>query len=661
VPGLVIGRDAELAAIDQLLDGVSAEAGVLVIEGPPGIGKTTLWQSAVGTAKDRGYRVLTARPGQTEAKPAYGGLIDLLGASLDELRGSITATQAITLETALLRGPVEFRRRLEGPGPVAVAVLEALRALAALSPVIVAVDDFQWLDAPSKRVLYYAARRLESEPVGLILTTRTSGDLANMREDRRFLLSLGPLSLGALQRMLRIRLGVPLDRPTLLRVLRASGGNPFYALEIVRFLDGEELPLTPRLAIPLPPHLDALVRRRLSALPEAAQEAVLAAFRLSSPTVDLVSKALALSDHDASGVFMALEAGALEQRGDRIALTHPLLGPAIYARRTEAERRRLSGRLAELPLDPAECAYHRAVATEVPDTEVAALAEAAAENVRNRGAPETAATLLDLAVELTPTANEVARARRVDLSAMAYFVAGDSAAARSRWEEITRFASPGPIRAHAVWRLAEFASSSAPQGFESVPEQLASVLGEADIDRSVRAQIEVTLAEHLLWRSGPSSASSHSQLAVTLAEELNDRRVLLRALTSWGLLEFFSGHGIRHDCFERAMAIETEELELQTEILPSTMYACVLGWAGDALGEAARLLDEKLERASQHGDEASLAFLHSQRCEVAVRQGDIGGAERHADLCKEAVEATGRVGRRNLSSTLRHVPMTLSG
>ena len=113
---------------------------------------------------------------------------------------------------------------------VSVAVLAALRELARRAPVVLAIDDVQWLDGATAKVLAYALRRLENEPVGVLASCR-SGDTSPFELDSR--IELQGLSLGALHHIVRDRLGVELHRPLLARLTTASGGNPFFALEIV--------------------------------------------------------------------------------------------------------------------------------------------------------------------------------------------------------------------------------------------------------------------------------------------------------------------------------------------------------------------------------------------------------------------------------------------
>lgn len=141
---VVIGREADQAVIDRFLDALAAGSAGLVVAGEAGSGKTTLWGAALDAAGRRDYRRLVARPAESEARLSYSGLGDLLDAVADEVLPDLPEPQRRALEVALLRmaddgDPPDQRS-------VAVAVLGALRLLGAATPVVVAVDDVQWLD-----------------------------------------------------------------------------------------------------------------------------------------------------------------------------------------------------------------------------------------------------------------------------------------------------------------------------------------------------------------------------------------------------------------------------------------------------------------------------------------------------------------------------------
>jgi AAA ATPase domain len=187
----------------------------LLLEGTAGIGKTTLWRAAVSLARARGHRVLSCRAAESEARLSYAALGDLFDFRLPEL----PAPQQRALDAALLRAEVE------GAPPeqraVSLASLGVLRALAASAPVILAIDDVQWLDAPSARVLAFVVRRLEDAPIRILAALRvgSGGDPLGLGRTgpppSLHRMPLGPLPEEAMTRLLRARTGGELTHPIL--------------------------------------------------------------------------------------------------------------------------------------------------------------------------------------------------------------------------------------------------------------------------------------------------------------------------------------------------------------------------------------------------------------------------------------------------------------
>src|SRR5438067_1453247 len=215
----IVGREPELAELGSFLDGGLAAA--YVLQGEAGIGKTTLWRAGVAHARGRGYRVLACRPAGSETQLSFAALGDLVDDVLDELLDALPAPQQRALNVALLRESPEGRapdRRA-----IAVAFLSGVRALAQEQRVLVAVDDVQWLDPASASVLEFAARRLGDAQVAILAARRVEGtdDAVPLSLDQAVptrVERLGPLSLGALHRIIRLRLGHALPRPALRRI-----------------------------------------------------------------------------------------------------------------------------------------------------------------------------------------------------------------------------------------------------------------------------------------------------------------------------------------------------------------------------------------------------------------------------------------------------------
>ena len=250
----IVGRDAELAAVRELMARPRGGRSALLLEGDAGIGKSTLWLAGIAAAEEHGHRVLSARPAEAEVQLALAGLGDLLESCADEVLPRLTPPQQRALEVALvLADPDEADDVVPDPRALGVAVRSALRLLAEDATVVVAIDDVQWLDRTSAGALGFALRRLDDADVRLLLARRGAPSAvdAALAGDRTEVLRVEPLSVGAVHGLLRNSLGRTFPRPTLRRLHEASGGNPLYALELARALEDatargplDPLPLT---------------------------------------------------------------------------------------------------------------------------------------------------------------------------------------------------------------------------------------------------------------------------------------------------------------------------------------------------------------------------------------------------------------------------------
>src|SRR5262245_51347704 len=260
-----------MAAVAAFLDAVGSGPAGLVLEGAAGIGKTTVWAAGAALGAGRGYTVLSCRPAESEARLSFAALGDLLGGVLGEAVAGLPAPQRRALEVALLLAdpvgsPPEQRA-------VCVAFLGVLRRLAASGPVVLAVDDLQWLDAPSAAAVQFALRRLAHERAGLLASARTEGGGqalpgagTGLPAGRLTRLRVGPLALGAFELVQRASAGAGLSRLTIRRLFDASGGNPFYGLELARALQRAGAEPAPGEPLPAPAGLQAVLAARLGAL-----------------------------------------------------------------------------------------------------------------------------------------------------------------------------------------------------------------------------------------------------------------------------------------------------------------------------------------------------------------------------------------------------------
>ena len=445
----LIGREEEVASLLALLDAGDGLPAVAVVAGEAGIGKTALWLATVGEASTRGFRVISCRPAEAEARFSFSGLVDLLGGLVPEVLQELPGSQRRAMEAALALSDCKSRWR----GGVAFAFLSVVRRLAQDSRLLLAVDDLQWLDAPSLGLLRYALPRLTSEPVASLLATQGEAPSWLERSGPLLELDLRPLSVGAIHELLRTRLDAALPRPLLLRVWETSGGNPFFALELARALERRTGGIEPGADLPLPSSLEALVHDHLDGLGTSALAVARAVAALAEPTVAVVRAAAGRGAE--RGLEEALAAGVLELDGDRLRFTHPLFGSAVSARSTPARRRLLHRRIAQLAPSAEERARHLALAATEPSGEAALALDEAAASAHARGAPAVAAELAEQALQLTPASDAEEVRRRRLLAAERLVRAGDPRRAIQLLEEALAAAPFGHARAAILVQLAD--------------------------------------------------------------------------------------------------------------------------------------------------------------------------------------------------------------
>src|SRR5581483_1797983 len=362
----VIGREVELARLQEFARGVSL-GGSLVLIGEAGFGKTTLWGATAEFARGCGCRVLSARPGESGAQLPFGALVDLCdGLDAAEL-APLSGPQRRALEVALLRA--EPGPDPTAPGAVALGLLGVMRGLTAVAPVLIAIDDLQWVDSASVDALTFVARRLASARVAFLLARRPGragpleAFLARGTIDR---IRVGALSLGAVRRLLFERLGLTLSRQRLRRIVEATDGNPLFALEVGRSLLDAGGPSLDG-AIPMPDSLEQVLGDRVARLPATVRRVLLAVALSEDPRIGQVAAIVGTGALDD-----AVDEGAVVLDGERVRPSHPLLAAAAESRSGARERRELHLALSEAGGDESVRAMHLALASAEPNGAVAA-------------------------------------------------------------------------------------------------------------------------------------------------------------------------------------------------------------------------------------------------------------------------------------------------
>jgi DNA-binding CsgD family transcriptional regulator len=607
----VIGREPELARLRGLASG---RPGALVLTGGPGIGKTTLWEAGVEAAREAGVRVLAARPSGAEAQHSFATLIDLFdGVETEELAG-LPAPQLRALEVALLR--VDPGGAAGEAHAIAVGVLNAMRSLAARTPLLVAVDDLQWLDPPSSDALASAARRLKGEPIGFLLARRPGEAPALERElARRGLerLEVAPLSLGALRRLLSDRLGLSLPRHLLRRIVDVTLGNPLFALELGRTL-AERDPSEIGADIPFPDTVDDVLGTRVTQLPDPVRRVLLAV----ALDADLrVSQLAAIAGPEA--LEDAVEAGVVVVDGERVRPSHPLLAAAAKRHARAAEQRELHLELAAGVADENLRVRHLALATRDPDASLAAAVAAAAAAASARGLRHEAVELGEHALRLTPPDDDERPERVLAL--------GEYLARTGRPERVTALLEPeleslppGRPRGRALVLLAGGRDIRTREQYDALIER---ALAEAGDDPVLRAHVLAvqadTAAAVSLTRIREAEAWALEALPNARLAGPDVEQLALYAL-AW--TRSFSGRPI-DDLREQIAAGPADARYLRASL---DRVACDrLAWRGE-IEEARSILRRLMALADERGEARAYTALLSQLCEVEVRAGDFDAA-----------------------------------
>ena len=618
---VLVGRTSELESIRSFL--ADADAGAddgtvaLVLEGEPGIGKTALWSSALA-GHDPASTVCWSRPSEAEASFSFAALGDLLATRPDDLLSSIPPPQRHALEVALML------RESPAPPPqvnvVAAGFLSAIRALAADgSPVLLAVDDLQWLDAASTTVLSFALRRVQpGERLRFLLSRRSAeaspaDPTSTMLPERVRRIELGTLSLGAIQRLLAVRLGWRPPRRIAQRIHVAASGNPFYALELGKALLGAGGRLELSDELPVPKTLEALIGSQLDEVTEAGKRALLISALLADPAEAIV--ATAAGGHDA--IDDGVAAGLLVRNDGRLRLAHPLFGSVLVARSAPSQRRAVHLQLAELTTEPEERARHLALGSVPPTERVAAQLEEAARVATAQGAASAAADLAEMAWRFTDPHDQPSRTRRLLDAANRHYRLGTVGQPEEMLRHDLALVPRGPDRARALMLLA----------LRDPQRRFLPLLDEAlqDADLPTRASI---LAEKAFWQAVEvrrvDEARAWAAEAVALARATTDDQ--LQTVCEGTLL--WTDALLGRDVHCTQLPVDSPAVPVFDQF--ERLLAVRAIWRGE-LEQARAFLGTLLARAQAREEEWSLFIVTAHLVELELRIGNFVAAEEICD------------------------------
>ncbi len=517
-----------------------AGGGSVLLTGPAGIGKSTLVSALAEDAA--GSQVLRCSLSEAERHLPFLGLIDLLAETGDEVLHTLPKHQRAVLESALLRrtDPVGDRDVLG----LRMAVLATFRAMCAVRPVLLVIDDAQWLDPPSAELLAFIARRASGLALRALVGVR-DGAVTEQRlcPPPVRTIAVPPMTVPEVTRLLG-DLGLP--RGVLAKVHRASGGNPFFALELGRALAGHDGPLDPSAPLPVPDSLRSLMLGRLMALSPEARRTLLTASAAARPTLGLL-RAAGRPD-PAADIAEARDAGIVSP-GEVVRFTHPLLSAVLYAEAPERDRLDAHEALADAVTDPVERARHLALVAPGRSADVAGTLSEAAAAARRRGARAAAARLGLLAADRT-TQEGAEHGLRLAAAEDA-LSAGEFGMARGIAEDVLTRASLPAERVRAWIVLLD----SSGQALAELDDVFPRALADARDDPALLAPLHLRLAWRAwLVKGSAARARTEAATAARLAAEAGDRRTEVLALTKQALAEFGMGRLEADHTLSRALA-----------------------------------------------------------------------------------------------------------
>jgi DNA-binding CsgD family transcriptional regulator len=616
----VVGRTDELARIAGFVTDSGPGTRVLLLDGVPGVGKTTLWEAGVTLARKHGLRVMTARSSGAETALCFSAVVDLFDeVSLDDLAG-LPLPQRRALEVALLRAdPGDEPANVHAIG---LGLLGALRAMAEDGGLLVALDDAQWIDAGSAEVLAFALRRPGTAPIR-VLHARRAGPVPDWQSgllpDGLAHVRVGPQSLGAVRALLAQRLDLRLSRHDLRRVHETTQGNPLFALAVGRTIVEQQATGD---HLPVPRDIEELLGTRLSARPPEVRRLVLALALDGDLRADDLGRLCG-----ADVLAGAVESGLVLVERDRVRPAHPLLAAAARSLATEEEVDALHLELAEVLGDQQQCAVHVALGSRDPDGDKSAIVSEAAGRAGARGATREAAVLAAHALRLTPRAAAEWPERVLDLADRLRIVGDKTEMTTLVTGELDPAWTPAQrVRAHLMLTSGDIEHS------DDVRAHLDRALAAAGDDPALRAPVLARMVdiEAGVRLQNVPEAHEWALQAVATALDRADHRMLVRYGLAW--TQALQGLPVQvpSDPRDPGGLVHTSS--------PDRIAGQRLVWRGE-ITQAREILTRLLRMADEQGAPWAYAIQRLHLCELELRVGRWAAAEELLDEWADSLDS----------------------
>jgi DNA-binding NarL/FixJ family response regulator len=506
------------------------------------------------------------------------------------------------------------------------------------------VDDVQWVDPATARVLEYVVRRLDKETIGVVVGLRTAGrrppvDLASAAPESVLqLLDVGPLDDASTRQLILEKAAVPPSLRRLHRLVDLAAGNPLFAVELARSVpsvqagvDGDES---------LPTALSDLVRDRVGKLPPQTRELLLLAAILSHPTLTVLARA---ADQIVEQVVDRLDAAAdagivrLVANSGEVRFAHPLFAAGVVAVTVSRNRRDAHRRAASVCGELEEMVRHLALATLAPDRQLAEMADRAAERALNRGAPEAAAALARDALRLTPADDPDAAYRRAVTVAEYQFHAGDTVPARGTLEELLRRPASDAERARALRVLAELLYHQ--ESYHDAIEPLTEALTLAT-DPDQRCHLLIQLAYAMTASGHFEETRKLAHDALQIADAVTDRGLLGSVFATAVIADRLTGGPLDMEMLDRSLELEDPNQQQAMALRPSLIAGHVCLYEG-RLAQSQRHLSVVLDDAVGRGNESDVVLVAATLIRAESWAGALESAHGHARLAIETAERLG--------------------
>ncbi len=641
--GRLLERTRELVAIDEALRMAGAGQGALVlVEGPPGIGKTELLTAATARARARRMRVLVARGGELEMSFPHAVVRQLFEPAVAHvdgaLRDRLLEGAAIHAETV-----VDPRAAARADGVEASAVLHGLYWLAANlaeeRPLLLVIDDLHWSDPASASWIVYLARRIEGLPIALVLGARSIEPgvsdlvLARLRAiDGMQRVQLQPLSPDAVEGLAREILGDQVERAFSEACHAATAGTPFYVIELLRALRQDGVSGS-----------TADVEAIGALTPQAVIDATLARMGRLTDDARAVGEAVALLEPSAELRWIAALAGldldVVAEAADTLLsigllgavapcrFAHPILRSAVEREIAPARRGQLhleAARMLDAADMPADAvAAHILQAPPVGEPWIVTALRRAAAQASVRGAPAGAAEYLQRALAEQPAAH-LRRELLLDIGRAETQAQSPRAVGHLR-EALALAEHPDEIAVAGLWLgQALYHAGALDEAFETLAEVVERD-GDGDGDGDAMLELEAYLLS-IAGAAGKMNETAGRAASLEARTPLGSSAAAAvhSTLAFRDLLSGAPRQRVRERA-DRALAEIRRSAEASSHLSNRQAPGMCLVWT-DELDDGTRLYTELLEAAARTGRKQSSEMFSALRGYTAQRRGDLADA-----------------------------------